>query len=151
MDELIIYIYVYIYVDAFFPVFSISILFFPSSFGLNVTIGMMNGRGKGGGGDQALDQETEMRLAKLKSEDEEIDKGLDDISKTMDTLNRIAGDMNTEVTNNLSLYVSISLSISLFLYLSINLSIYLSIYVSIYLSIYLFIYLSMYLSIYLFI
>ena len=91
----------------------------------------MNGRGKGGGGDQALDQETEMRLAKLKSEDEEIDKGLDDISKTMDTLNRIAGDMNTEVT----IYSYILASIYLFIDLFIDLSIYLSICLSIDLSI----------------
>ena len=84
---------------------------------------MMNGRGKGGGGDQALDQETEMRLAKLKSEDEEIDKGLDDISKTMDTLNRIAGDMNTEVTNNLYLYLCIYLFLYFSIYLSISISI----------------------------
>ena len=124
--------YIYIYVGAFSPVFSISFLFFPSSFGLNVTIGMMNGRGKGGGGDQALDQETEMRLAKLKSEDEEIDKGLDDISKTMDTLNRIAGDMNTEVTNYLSIYLSNYLFLYLFIYLSISLCIYLSMYQSMY-------------------
>ena len=93
---------------------------------------MMNGRGKGGGGDQALDQETEMRLAKLKSEDEEIDKGLDDISKTMDTLNRIAGDMNTEVTNYLSIYLSNYLFLYLFIYLSISLCIYLSMYQSMY-------------------
>ena len=102
----------------------------------------MNGRGKGGGGDQALDQETEMRLAKLKSEDEEIDKGLDDISKTMDTLNRIAGDMNTEVTIYSYILASTYLFIDLFIdrsiYLSIdlsNLSIHLCIYLSICLSI----------------
>ena len=59
---------------------------------------MMNGRGKASGPDQTLDQESQMRLAKLKSEDEEMDKGLDDISHTIDNLTNIAGDMNAEVS-----------------------------------------------------
>ena len=74
-------------------------LFYPSEpTSTSFPIGMMNGRGKASGPDQTLDQESQMRLAKLKSEDEEMDKGLDDISHTIDNLTNIAGDMNAEVS-----------------------------------------------------
>ena len=61
---------------------------------------MMNGNRGGLAPDQTLDQDAETRMAKLKSNDEEMDQGLDAISNSIDTLTRIAGDMNAEVINN---------------------------------------------------
>ena len=91
-------------------------LFYPSEpTSTSFPIGMMNGRGKASGPDQTLDQESQMRLAKLKSEDEEMDKGLDDISHTIDNLTNIAGDMNAEV----SIYESINITIYPYLHLSL--------------------------------
>ena len=61
---------------------------------------MMNGNRGGLAPDQTLDQDAESRMAKLKSNDEEMDQGLDAISNSIDTLTRIAGDMNAEVINS---------------------------------------------------
>jgi hypothetical protein len=58
--------------------------------------GMMGGRGSGG--DQTLDEESAARLAQLKADDEEIDKGLDSISNIVSHLGDIAGDINSEVS-----------------------------------------------------
>lgn len=47
--------------------------------------------------DQTLDEESQARLDKLKKDDEEIDQGLDGISTIIGNLDRIAGNMNSEV------------------------------------------------------
>lgn len=47
---------------------------------------------------QQLDAESAAGLAKLKDEDAEIDAGIDAISKTIDNLNNIAGQMKDEVS-----------------------------------------------------
>lgn len=79
--------------------------------------GMM---GKSRAADQTLDEESQMNMARLKSEDEEIDQGIDGIGNTVDTLTRIAGDMNSEVgmctfcIDFLSLYLLTNFSISIF-------------------------------------
>ena len=64
----------------------------------------MNGNRGGLAPDQTLDQDAESRMAKLKSNDEEMDQGLDAISNSIDTLTRIAGDMNQEVIKTQFLY-----------------------------------------------
>ena len=60
--------------------------------------GMMGGRGSGA--DQTLDEESAVRLAQLKADDEEIDKGLDSISNIVSHLGNIAGDINSEVSHS---------------------------------------------------
>lgn len=57
--------------------------------------GMMGGRGSGG--DQTLDEDSAAKMAQLKADDEEIDKGLDSISNIVSHLGSIAGDINNEV------------------------------------------------------
>jgi hypothetical protein len=47
--------------------------------------------------DQQLDAESAAGLAKLKESDAEIDAGIDAISRTIDNLNNIAGQMKDEV------------------------------------------------------
>jgi hypothetical protein len=54
--------------------------------------------------DQILDEESQMNMARLRSEDEEIDQGVDMIGNTVDTLSRIAGDMNSEVGDTRNLF-----------------------------------------------
>ncbi len=57
---------------------------------------------------QQLDAESAAGLAKLKDEDAEIDAGIDAISKTIDNLNNIAGQMRDEVRNiNINLPLNI--------------------------------------------
>jgi hypothetical protein len=60
--------------------------------------GMLSGgRRTGTAADQQLDAEAIDGLSKLKAGDAEIDEGLDQINYSMDTLTRIAADMNVEV------------------------------------------------------
>ena len=79
----------------------------------------MNGNRGGLAPDQTLDQDAESRMAKLKSNDEEMDQGLDAISNSIDTLTRIAGDMNQEVIKTQFLYCFV-LMYSFFLLHSIS-------------------------------
>jgi hypothetical protein len=52
---------------------------------------------------QALDEESESQLAHVKAVDAEIDAGLDEISKSLDNITRIAKDMNAEVIKNFNI------------------------------------------------
>ena len=59
--------------------------------------GGMTNRGKTAE-DQRLDAESAAGLSKLKETDTEIDAGIDAISRTIDNLNNIAGQMKDEVS-----------------------------------------------------
>jgi hypothetical protein len=56
----------------------------------------MIGRGKKSA-DQDLDEDSAAGLARLKSNDQEIDDGIDKISGILDNLTGIASNMNSEV------------------------------------------------------
>jgi hypothetical protein len=56
---------------------------------------------------QQLDAESAAGLAKLKDADAEIDAGIDAISKTIDNLNNIAGQMKDEVSRSIIFFEEI--------------------------------------------